>query len=151
MKVLIQRVTSASVQVDHQSVGAIGPGLLLFLGIHPLDTSKEVQFLTEKVANLRIFTDESGKMNFSVQDLGLDVLVVSQFTLYANCLSGRRPDFIEAASPQIAEPLYQAFIQALEERLARPVARGVFGAKMEVSLLNDGPVTMMIERNPISC
>lgn len=146
MKALIQRVQSASVHVGHEIVGQIGPGLLVFLGISATDSKKEALFLAEKITTLRIFTDENDKMNLSVKDLGLEVLVVSQFTLYGNCMNGRRPDFIEAAPPHIAEPLYVEFLTLVERMLSRPVARGVFGAKMEVHLVNDGPVTFVIEK-----
>ncbi len=145
MKVLLQRVQSASVQVDGQIIGKIGPGLLLFLGVGKTDTAKQAHFLAEKVANLRIFTDSNEKMNCSLKELNLEALVISQFTLYANCTSGRRPDFLEAAPPQVAEPLYLEFINALEKQIGSSCERGVFGAKMSVHLVNDGPVTLMIE------
>lgn len=144
MKALIQRVSSASVIVEQATVGAIGKGLLVFLGIGREDTKKEAHALAEKVAHLRIFTDEAGKMNLSIADLHLEALVVSQFTLYAQ-VSGRRPDFIQAAPPEQAEPLYREFIHYLEKKLEHQVPEGRFGAKMEVHLINDGPVTILLE------
>lgn len=147
MKVLIQRVKSAQVLVEDELCGKIGPGLLIFLGIQHSDTIKEAHFLAEKVATLRIFTDEAGKMNLSVKDLGLEALVISQFTLYANCMGGRRPDFLQAARPELAEPLYLEFVHSLQKKLTSSVAQGRFGAKMEVQLINDGPVTLLLEQN----
>jgi D-tyrosyl-tRNA(Tyr) deacylase len=147
MRVLIQRVESASVHVDGEICGEIGKGLLVFLGICHTDTVKEAHYLAEKVATLRVFTDDAGKMNLSLQDLHLQALVVSQFTLYANCMNGRRPDFIEAADPAKAEPLYREFISCLEKKLHHRVAEGRFGAEMQVHLVNDGPVTLLIENS----
>jgi D-aminoacyl-tRNA deacylase len=146
MKALIQRVSSCHVEVDGQRCASIGRGLLIFLGIHHDDSEKEAAFLTDKIVNLRIFPDDAGKMNLSVKDLGLDLLVVSQFTLYANCMDGRRPDFINAAPPALAEPLYEKFLLLLEEKNKKPPERGVFGAKMSVHIVNDGPVTFLIEK-----
>ena len=146
MKALIQRVSSASVVVENEVVGKIGKGLLIFLGIRKDDTAKEADLLAEKIAHLRIFTDDAGKMNLSMKELQLEALVVSQFTLYAN-LSGRRPDFIQAAPPGQAEPLYQEFTCALQKKIHQPIATGRFGAKMDVQLVNDGPVTLLLEIN----
>jgi D-aminoacyl-tRNA deacylase len=146
MRVLIQRVSSCKVDVDGATISSIGRGLLVFLGICHDDTEREAAFLAEKVVNLRIFPDDADKMNLSLKDLGLDLLVVSQFTLYANCLGGRRPDFINAAAPSVAEPLYEKFLLYLEEKNKRKPARGIFGATMQVHLINDGPVTLLIEK-----
>jgi D-aminoacyl-tRNA deacylase len=145
MKVVVQRVLSAHVEVENQIVGKIEQGLLIFLGISKADTEEMLDFLVEKVAHLRIFQDAEGKMNLSLVDLGLDALVVSQFTLYGNCLQGRRPDFFAAAGRERAEPFYEKFIAKLEAKLKKRVERGLFGAKMQVHLVNDGPVTLLIE------
>lgn len=145
MKAVIQRVSSASVTVDGHVVGAIGQGLLVLLGITHTDSSKECEWLTDKIANLRIFTDDQDKMNNSVLDIAGQVLVVSQFTLYANAMNGRRPDFIQAARPDIAKPLYEKFVAKMETILNRKVATGIFGAKMSIELVNDGPVTIVID------
>jgi len=145
MRVVIQRVTSAKVLVAGEIVGQIGPGLLVFLGITHNDSVKDAEYLAEKIAHLRVFQDEAGKMNKSVRDLDLEVLVVSQFTLYGNCKNGRRPDFIAAAPPKIAEPLYLHFVDLLSKRIEKPCATGSFGAKMEVHIVNDGPVTLVID------
>ncbi len=144
MKALIQRVTSASVKVNQEIVGSINQGLLVFLGITHSDTEKEVQWLTDKLINLRIFTDNDSKMNLSVKDIDGEILVVSQFTLYASCKKGRRPDFIQAAKPEQANSLYNSFNCSIGQKY-KPVQTGIFGAKMEVSLCNDGPITLMIE------
>ncbi len=144
MRALIQRVKSAKVEVESHIVGSIQQGLLVFLGITHSDSETQVKWLADKLLNLRIFTDELGKMNLSVQDIDGELLIVSQFTLYASCLKGRRPDFIQAASPEKANQLYMQFNQTISERY-KPIQTGIFGAKMDVSLLNDGPVTLMIE------
>ncbi len=144
MRAVIQRVRKAKVTVGEETTGEIGVGWLLLLGITPGDTEKDVEWLAEKVANLRAFADEAGKMNLPVQDIHGAVLVVSQFTLYGDCLKGRRPGFTAAAPPAIAEPIYESFVLALKA-LGIPVATGRFGADMQVELINDGPVTFVID------
>lgn len=147
MVVLVQRVASASVTVDGRTVGAIGAGLLIFLGVHRLDDGSEIAYLARKCLNLRIFPDEAGLMNRSIVDTGGEALVVSQFTLCGAAKKGNRPSFVDAARPEKAEALYLRFIDALEVGLERPVAAGVFGASMQVHLINDGPVTLWMERS----
>ena len=145
MRVLVQRVSSARVEVDEKAGGQSERGLLLLLGIHRDDKPDQVDWLANKVMGLRCFTDEAGKMNLSTSDVEGNLLVVSQFTLYALCQNGRRPDFGPTAGPEIAEPLYERFVDQL--RLQFPqVQTGIFGAKMAVHLINDGPVTFLIER-----
>jgi D-tyrosyl-tRNA(Tyr) deacylase len=144
MRAVIQRVRRAKVTVGDEVAGEIGVGWLVLLGVAPTDTRKEVDGLAEKVANLRAFADAAGKMNLSVQDVGGSVLVVSQFTLYGDCSKGRRPSFIGAAPPAVAEPLYEAFVVALKA-LGVPVATGRFAADMRVELVNDGPVTFVLD------
>ena len=144
MRAVLQRVSRAKVTVGTEVAGAIGHGWLVLLGIAPTDTKKEVEWLADKIANLRVFADDAGKMNRSVQDVGGSVLVVSQFTLYGDCSKGRRPSFIAAAPPEVAEPLYEAFAIALKA-LGIPVATGRFAADMQVELVNDGPVTLVLE------
>jgi D-tyrosyl-tRNA(Tyr) deacylase len=146
MKTLIQKVKEASVKIDGQTVSRIGPGVLVFLGITHGDGEKEADALAKKIANLRLFKGESEKSVFdkSVLETSGEVLVVSQFTLYGSCKKGRRPDFTDAACPEIAEPLYKYFVERLQGLGAR-VATGQFGAYMHVSLVNDGPVTLMLE------
>ena len=145
MKAVIQRVSRAHVEVDEQVVGRIDKGLLVLLGIAHEDTQRQARWLAEKVAHLRIFSDENDKMNHSVKDVSGGVLVISQFTLYANCLSGRRPDFIQAARPDEAISLYDDFLESLSKILKYPPQAGIFGAKMQVHLVNDGPVTIPID------
>lgn len=144
MRAVIQRVLRASVTVDGAIVGQIERGLLVLLGVHQTDTATQGRWLADKVAGLRIFQDADGKMNVSVQDAGGGILVVSQFTLYGDCQKGRRPSFIDAAQPEIAEPLYEQFANNLRA-LGIPVATGEFGADMQVELVNDGPVTIIID------
>ncbi|HYU56945.1 MAG TPA: D-aminoacyl-tRNA deacylase [Actinomycetota bacterium] len=144
MKVLLQRVSRAAVRVDDRTMGEIGPGFVALVGCGALDRPDEPARLAEKVWNLRVFEDAAGKMNRSLSDTGGTVLVVSQFTLYADTSGGRRPSFVRAAPPDEAEPRVEAFAAALEE-LGATVARGVFGADMEVELVNDGPVTLLLE------
>lgn len=144
MRAVIQRVLRAKVTVESEITGEIGPGWLVLLGVAPNDSKKDVDWLAEKVANLRAFQDADGKMNLSVQDVNGSVLVVSQFTLYGDCLKGRRPSFIGAAPPALAEPLYESFVVALKA-LGVPVATGRFAADMQVELVNDGPVTFVLE------
>jgi D-tyrosyl-tRNA(Tyr) deacylase len=145
VKVLLQLVSEASVSVDQQVVGAIGRGYLLLVGIGHGDSDAEVAWMADKVAGLRLFPDADGKMNLGIQDVGGEILAVSQFTLYGDCSRGRRPSFTGAASPEVGKALYEAFVAALRDR-GLTVATGVFQAHMMVSLVNDGPVTMMIER-----
>lgn len=144
MRVVIQRVRRAAVTVEGEQIAAIGPGLLILLGVTHGDGAREVEVVVDKVAGLRIFEDAEGKMNVSAHDAAADMLVVSQFTLYGDMSRGRRPSFTEAARPEHAEPLYELFIQKLRERGFR-VQSGRFGARMMVSLDNDGPVTMLFD------
>jgi D-tyrosyl-tRNA(Tyr) deacylase len=141
---VIQRVQRADVRVDDEVIGEIGPGLLVLLGVGRGDTSKEARWLSEKIAELRIFNDADGRMNSSLEDVGGSLLVVSQFTLFGNCNKGRRPSFAAAAPPDLAEQLYEEFVVYLRER-GLPVETGRFAAKMAVSLINDGPVTLSID------
>lgn len=145
MKILIQRVDEASVRVENKIVGKIGRGLLVFLGITHTDSEKKAQFLADKVANLRVFEDSEEKMNRSLKDINGSALIVSQFTLYGDADNGRRPSFTEAARPEKAIPLYEYFISEVKKAGINTQA-GIFGAKMQVSLVNSGPVTIMIEK-----
>lgn len=145
MKAVIQRVSRAEVRVDGEVVGKIGEGYLILVGVMNGDTIKEAQLLARKTANLRIFTDENGKMNRSILDINGEILAVSQFTLCADVHKGNRPSFIESAPPQEANALYEAFCSTLLENGVRKVEKGVFGAHMEVSLLNNGPVTILYD------
>lgn len=144
MRVLVQRVSRAAVEVNGRVVGEIGPGLLLLVGVREDDGPEEARFMAGKVANLRIFEDEAGKMNLSALDLGLSALVVSQFTLYGDARKGRRPSFVHAAPPDIAQPLVDEVAAELS-RLGLNVATGEFGAHMQVCLVNDGPVTIWLD------
>jgi D-tyrosyl-tRNA(Tyr) deacylase len=145
MKALIQRSTGASVTVDGQEIGAIGPGLVVLLGVTNEDSEKDIDFLVNKIVNLRLFKgDGASEFDRSVLEEQKEVLVVSQFTLYGSCNKGRRPDFNEAARPEISEPLYDKFVEKMIET-GLTVATGQFGADMKVALTNDGPVTLMIE------
>ena len=146
MVALVQRVREASVTVGGDVTGAIGSGLLVLLGVHRTDTEAETAWVANKVADLRIFPDEAGKMNRSLLDTGGEALVVSQFTLYGDTRKGNRPSFAASAPPERAEALYEAFVEVLSQRLGKPVPTGVFGAMMDVRLTNDGPVTLWIER-----
>jgi len=145
MRVLLQRVTQASVSIDGREVGRCGRGFLLLFGVKNGDTEEALEWLAEKCLNLRVFEDEEGKMNRSLLDVSGELLVVSQFTLYADTVRGRRPSFIEAAPPDVSKPLYEKFVARLRAS-GVPVATGEFGADMQVSLVNDGPVTIMLER-----
>ena len=145
MRAVLQRVSSAAVTVGAESVGAIGPGLLVLLGVHHLDTEADVAWLAQKIAALRIFEDEAGKMNRSLVDCWGDALVVSQFTLFGSVRKGTRPSFNDAARPELAIPLYESFVRQLESLLHRPVPTGRFGAMMQVALVNDGPVTLIVD------
>lgn len=146
MKVLLQRVARATVTTNGQMVGEIDRGFCLLVGFTHSDTADEAVWLAEKVVGLRLFPDEQGKMNLGLADVGGALLVISQFTLYGDASKGRRPSFIDAARPEQAIPLYERFCTELRSR-GVPVATGVFGAEMLVEILNDGPVTMMLERN----
>lgn len=145
MKAVIQRVRNAEVKVDGKITGKINQGLLIFLGVGPEDTEKNADELVQKISNLRIFRDKEEKMNLSVKDIDGEILVVSQFTLYANCKKGNRPSFIEAAPPEKAEKLYEYFKEKCKKEV-KNVQSGIFGADMKVSLINDGPVTIILER-----
>lgn len=145
MRVLIQRVKKASVVIDGNLFSDINQGLLIFLGIESEDSREDINWLTGKIAKLRIFSDENGAMNLSVQDVGGECLVVSQFTLHANTKKGNRPSFIKAAAPEIAIPLYENFVFQLEKETYKKVQTGSFGAMMDVALVNDGPVTIWID------
>lgn len=145
MRAVVQRVSRASVAIAGEVVGRIDRGLMVLLGIHRTDTAADIPWLADKIASLRIFEDPEGKMNVGLQDAGGSVLVVSQFTLYGDVQKGRRPSFIQAADPAIAEPLYEAFINALRA-IGVHVETGRFGADMQVELVNDGPVTLIIEK-----
>src|SRR5579859_2837625 len=145
MRAVIQRVTRARVTVGGEITGEIGKGLLILLGISRADTDDHIRWMADKIAGLRIFEDADGKMNVDLAAIGGSVLVVSQFTLYGNCEKGRRPSFIDAAPPEIAEPIYLKFVDALKA-LGVPVATGIFRAEMAVELVNDGPVTLIVER-----
>lgn len=145
VRVVLQRVTGAAVAVDGAETGRIGPGLLVLLGIGTDDTAEDIDWLAGKVTDLRIFDDEAGVMNLSVKDIGGGILLVSQFTLLAGTRKGARPSWNRAARPEAAQPLYEAFRRRLEALLDRPVPTGVFGADMRVELVNDGPVTLVID------
>jgi D-tyrosyl-tRNA(Tyr) deacylase len=145
MKVVIQRVTKASVVIEGNQVASIGNGVLVLLGIVDEDTQVDINWLSNKIANLRIFGDENGVMNKSVIEVDGDAIVVSQFTLHANTKKGNRPSYIKAAKPEIAIPLYEAFVKQLELDLGKKVQTGQFGADMKVELINDGPVTIIID------
>ncbi len=144
MRVVLQRVSEARVRIDGEVVGEIGRGLVVLLGIAPADTPEQAEWLADKVVGLRVFEDEDGKMNRDVTEVGGGILVVSQFTLYGDCRKGRRPSFIEAAPPAVAVPLYAAFVDAVRAR-GVPTATGRFGAMMQVELVNDGPVTLIVD------
>ena len=145
MRLVIQRVTHASVTIEGRCKSAIGQGLLILVGIEEADGADDVEWLCKKVVNLRIFDDEAGVMNKSVLDVGGDILVVSQFTLHASTKKGNRPSYIRAARPEKAIPLYEEFCRTLERDLGKPVGTGTFGADMKVELLNDGPVTICMD------
>lgn len=144
MRALIQRVDNAKVDINGKTVSQIGKGLLVFLGITHSDTEADIDFLTEKIANLRIFGDENDKMNLSLLDIKGEVLIISQFTLYADCSRGRRPDFIDAAPPPLAQGLYKKFVQRFRGTGLK-ISEGEFGAMMDIELVNSGPVTIMLD------
>lgn len=146
MRIVIQRVKSASVNVNGSTTGSIQRGLLVLVGIHETDGEEQADWCCRKLQKLRIFEDEEGKMNRSVTDINGGILVVSQFTLYGDVQKGNRPSFIEAARPDVAEPLYNYMVDKLEKEFKGPVETGTFGAMMDVSLINDGPVTLVMER-----
>jgi D-tyrosyl-tRNA(Tyr) deacylase len=143
MRALVQRVLNASVSIEGKLTSSIERGLLIFLGIHKEDRLEDTSWLANKLISLRIFSDEADKMNLSIKEIGGSMLVVSQFTLYADCSSSRRPEFTQAAPPPLAQPIYEKFVAELQQEV--PVQTGQFGAKMAISLINDGPVTFLIE------
>lgn len=145
MRVIIQRVSEASVTIDGQVSGAIQQGFLVLLGIIDGDSQDDIDWLVGKISKMRIFPDSEGKMNLSLKDVSGDLLVVSQFTLHASTKKGNRPSFIKAARPEIAIPLYEQFLESATKELGKPCASGEFGADMQVALVNDGPVTIMID------
>lgn len=145
MRVVIQRVASASVQIDDILVAKIGAGLLILLGITSEDHQEDIDWLVKKIVNLRIFSDADQKMNLSVKDIAGDIIVVSQFTLFASTKKGNRPSFIKSAKPEIAIPLYKKFVETLQKEFSKKIQTGQFGADMQVTLVNDGPVTIIID------
>lgn len=146
MRTVIQRVTNASVAVPEEGYeSSVGRGLLVLAAFIDEDTDEDVAWTAKKIAAMRIFDDEAGVMNLSVRDIGGEILAVSQFTLYASTVKGNRPSYIKAAKPDVAVPLYEKFLSALEAELGKPVGKGIFGADMKVSLLNDGPVTIITD------
>lgn len=151
MRVLVQRVTQASVTVDGSITGQIGAGLLLLVGVEEADGAADIDWLVRKVSQLRIFNDDAGVMNRSVLDAGGEVLAVSQFTLFASCKKGNRPGYSRAARGEISQPMFDRFVQAMAAALGKPVPTGVFGADMQVALVNDGPVTIWIDSKMRDC
>lgn len=145
MKIVLQRVSSASVTIENKIVADIQKGLLILVGIEDADTKEDIDWLVGKITKIRIFDDENRVMNLSIQDIDGDVIVVSQFTLHASTKKGNRPSYIKAAKPDIAIPLYENFVQQLEKELGKKIQTGVFGADMKVSLINDGPVSIIID------
>ena len=148
MRAILTRVNSASVTIDGEVVGQIGKGFLILLGVGPNDTEKECRYLAEKALGLRVFTDENDKMNLGLADVGGEVLVVSQFTLYGNCRKGRRPSFTDAAGPELGNELYEKFLSICEE-LGYPPQHGRFGADMKVESINDGPITLILDTDQL--
>lgn len=149
MRVVIQRVTRASVTIAGELKSSIGRGMMILVGFCNEDTDQDLDWAVKKIAQLRIFDDEQGVMNKSIEETGGEILAVSQFTLYASCKKGNRPSYIRAAKPDISIPLYDAFCEKLQERLQKPIQTGVFGADMQVELINDGPVTICIDTKNI--
>ncbi len=147
MKLVVQRVKKANVVVDNKIIGEIDQGFMVLLGVAPTDTKEIADFLVQKLIHLRVFEDENGKMNLSIQDIEGELLIVSQFTLYANCNHGNRPSFTEAAKPDLANELYEYFIEQCKKENINKVATGEFGADMQVALQNDGPVTIILEKD----
>lgn len=145
MRVVIQRVTKASVTVDEKVTGQIGIGLLVFVGIEDADTTDDIIWISSKIVNIRIFNDENGVMNKSVKDVAGNILLVSQFTLHASTKKGNRPSYIKASKPHLAIPIYEKVIAQLQTDMGKPIQTGIFGADMKVDLLNDGPVTILID------
>jgi D-tyrosyl-tRNA(Tyr) deacylase len=145
MRVVIQRVSEASVTIDKKINGQIELGLLVLVGVEDSDTAEDIQWLCNKIVNLRIFNDANGVMNCSVKDVDGAILLISQFTLHASTKKGNRPSYIKAAKPDIAIPIYESFKSVLAEELGKPIQTGIFGADMQVDLLNDGPVTILID------
>ncbi|PTW99913.1 D-tyrosyl-tRNA(Tyr) deacylase [Capnocytophaga leadbetteri] len=145
MRVVIQKVTQASVSIENQTVASIDKGLLVLVGIEDGDTNEDIAWLSSKIVNLRVFDDDNGVMNLSVKEVDGEVLIVSQFTLHASTKKGNRPSYIKAARPEVAIPIYEAFIKQVETLLGKRVPTGQFGAMMQVSLCNDGPVTILID------
>lgn len=145
MRAVIQRVQKASVTIDNKMYSSIGNGLLILLGIEDADTHEDIVWLSQKIVQLRIFNDDTGVMNVSLKDVGSDIILVSQFTLHASIKKGNRPSYIKASKPQVAVPLYNQIIQQLQKDLGKEIKTGVFGADMKVELLNDGPVTIIID------
>ena len=145
MRVVIQKVTQASVSIENQIVASINKGLLVLVGIEDGDTNEDIAWLSSKIVNLRVFDDDNGVMNLSVKEVEGEVLIVSQFTLHASTKKGNRPSYIKAARPEVAIPIYEAFIKQVESLLGKRVSTGQFGAMMQVSLCNDGPVTILID------
>jgi len=145
MRTVLQRVSKASVTVEDKVVSSIGNGLLVLLGVEDADGKEHIHWLANKIINLRIFSDENDVMNRSVVDIDGDIIVVSQFTLHAQTKKGNRPSYIKAAKPDVAVPMYEAFVEVLEQKLGKKVGTGIFGADMKVELLNDGPVTILID------
>lgn len=145
MRLVIQRVSSASVTIEEKLNGAIGIGLMVLVGIEDADTQEDIEWLAGKLVNLRIFNDEAGVMNCSIKEVNGDILLVSQFTLHASTKKGNRPSYIKASKPPIAVPLYEAMISAIETQLGKKIQTGIFGADMKVALVNDGPVTILMD------
>lgn len=145
MRVVIQRVAKAGVAINGKMNGAIGKGLLIFLGIEDADTDEDIRWMSNKIINLRIFNDDAGVMNRSVLETGGEILLISQFTLHASTKKGNRPSYIKASKPDVAIPLYEKMIEQLTQDLGKEIAKGIFGADMQVELLNDGPVTIIID------
>ena len=145
MRALLQRVSSASVEINGETTSSISQGLLILLGIENADDNSDISWLCQKISQMRIFPDPDGKMNLSLRDIAGEALVVSQFTLHASTKKGNRPSFLKAAAPAKSEPLYEGFCAIMETTIAKPVGRGVFGADMKVSLTNDGPVTIWLD------
>ncbi|MBY0480574.1 MAG: D-tyrosyl-tRNA(Tyr) deacylase [Chitinophagaceae bacterium] len=145
MRVVIQRVGEASVKVDGNTTGAIGTGLLVLMGVEDADNQEDIQWVSGKMVNLRIFDDENGVMNKSVLDIGGEILLVSQFTLHASTKKGNRPSYIRASKPEVAIPIYEQMIEQLKKDLGKNISTGIFGADMKLQLLNDGPVTIVID------
>ena len=145
MRVVIQRVSRASVETGGEVIGSIRAGLLVFVGIEDADDSRDIEWLSHKITHLRIMDDDKGVLNLSVLDIHADIIIISQFTLHANTIKGNRPSYIRAATPSLAEPLYEALVTSIESELGKPVVKGIFGAHMMIALVNDGPVTIIMD------